>query len=92
MMPAAVGPERTRWRMLWYTLGLVPVTLAPAVLGLLGPLYLACALVLDAWFVWACVGLIRERTDDAARRVFRVSLAFLSLLYLAMLVDLLIGT
>jgi len=91
MMPARVGPERTRWRMLWYTLGLVPVTLAPAILGLLGPLYLASAIALDAWFVWSCVSLIRQRTDDAARRVFQVSLAFLALLYLAMLVDLLIG-
>jgi protoheme IX farnesyltransferase len=89
MMPAVVGEEKTRRRMLWYTLGLLPVTLLPAPLGLLGPIYLAAALALGAWFTWTCIRLIRERSDAAAQRVFRVSLAYLALLYLAMLVDLL---
>jgi protoheme IX farnesyltransferase len=89
MMPALVGDERTRRRMLWYTLGLLPVTILPAPLGLLGNLYLAAAIVLGAWFTWVCVRLIRERSDAAAQRVFRVSLAYLALLYLAMLADLL---
>jgi protoheme IX farnesyltransferase len=92
MMPAVIGAERTRWRMLGYTLGLLPVTLLPALLGLLGPIYLGAAALLGAWFTWAGVKLIQQRTDDAARRVFRVSLAYLALLYLAMLVDLLAPT
>jgi heme o synthase len=91
MMPSVIGEERTRWQMLWYTLGLVPVTLLPAPLGLLGPFYLACALALNAWFLLSSVRLIRARTTDAARRVFRVSLAYLALLYVAMLADLLVG-
>jgi len=33
MMPNVVGDQPTRWRMLWYTLALVPVTLAPLPLG-----------------------------------------------------------
>jgi protoheme IX farnesyltransferase len=90
MMPAAVGDERTRRRMLWYTLGLLPVTILPAFpLGMLGPIYLSAAIALGAWFTWTCVRLIRERSDAAAQRVFRVSLVYLALLYLAMLVDLL---
>jgi protoheme IX farnesyltransferase len=88
MMPAAVGDERTRRRMVWYTLGLLPVTIAPALLGLLGTFYLAAACVLGIWFLWVCVRLARERSDAAAQRVFRVSLAYLALLCLAMLVDL----
>lgn len=88
MMPALVGDERTRRRMIWYTLGLLPVTIAPALLGLLGTLYLVAACGLGAWFLFTCVRLVRERSDAAARRVFRVSLAYLALLYLAMLVDL----
>ncbi len=90
MMPAVVGDERTRRRMIWYTLGLLPVTIAPALLGLLGTIYLGAALLLGGWFLWAGVRLLRERSDAAARRVFRVSLAYLALLYLAMLVDLLV--
>jgi heme O synthase-like polyprenyltransferase len=37
------------------------------------------------------VRLIRERSDAAAQRVFRVSLVYLAGLYLAMLVDLLLA-
>ena len=39
MLPSVIGDQPTRRRMLWYTLGLVPVTLAPVALGLLGPIY-----------------------------------------------------
>jgi protoheme IX farnesyltransferase len=77
--------------MLWYTLGLVPITLAPVVLGLLGPLYLTVALGMNAWFVWSAVRVLRERTDGAARRMFLVSLAYLFSLFLAMNVELLAG-
>jgi protoheme IX farnesyltransferase len=90
MLPAVVGPERTRRRMVVYTVGLVIVTLLPGVLGLLGPLYLAAAAALGAWFLWRGVRLVRERSDAAARAVFRTSLAYLALLYASMLADLLL--
>jgi protoheme IX farnesyltransferase len=89
MLPSVIGDEATRRRMLAYTLGLVPVTLAPVALGLLGPVYLAVALGMNAWFAFAALRLLRERSDVAARRVFRVSLAYLFSLFLAMNVDLL---
>jgi len=87
MMPNAVGDQPTRWRMLWYTLALVPVTLAPLPLGLLGWVYLAAAIPLDAWFVWVAVAVLRERSERAARRMFHVSLVFLFALVAAMLLD-----
>jgi protoheme IX farnesyltransferase len=87
MLPSVIGDQPTRWRMLWYTLGLVPVTLAPVPLGLLGGLYLAAALLLDGWFVWLAVRVLRERTEAAARRLFHASLLYLFGLFLAMLVD-----
>jgi heme o synthase len=87
--PSTIGDEATRWRMLWYTLGLVPVTLAPVALGLLGEIYLAVALGMNAWFVASVVRLLRERSDEAARRTFRVSLAYLFSLFVAMNVELL---
>jgi protoheme IX farnesyltransferase len=73
--------------MLWYTLGLVPVTLAPVALGLLGSIYFAVALGMNAWFVVAVLRLLREQDDAAARRVFHVSLAYLFSLFLAMNVE-----
>ncbi len=90
MMPEAIGPERTRRRMLWYSLGLAVVSLLPVPLGLLGPVYASAALLLNGWFLWSGIRLVRERTDAAARRVFFTSLAYLFLLYLAMLADLLL--
>ena len=91
MLPSVIGEEATRRRMLAYTLGLVPVTLAPVALGLLGPLYLAVAVALNAWFVTAAVRVLRVRTDDAARQMFQVSLAFLFGLFLAMNAELALG-
>jgi protoheme IX farnesyltransferase len=88
MLPNVIGDQPTRWRMLYYTLALVPVTLAPVPLGLLGWPYLAAALVLDGWFVWHGVRVLRERTQGAARRLFHVSLVYLFALFVAMLADL----
>ena len=88
MLPNVIGDEPTRWRMLWYTLALIPVTLAPVPLGLLGTPYLVAALALDAWFTWYIVRVLRERTEEAARGAFHVSLLYLFGLFVAMLVDL----
>jgi protoheme IX farnesyltransferase len=88
MLPSVIGDHPTRWRMLWYTIGLVPVSLAPLFLGLLGPLYGVAAIALNIWFVASAVRVLRERTDASARAMFRVSLAYLFLLFMAMLVDL----
>jgi len=88
MLPNVIGDESTRWRMLYYTLALVPVTLAPVPLGLLGWPYLAVAVALDGWFVWHAVRVLRERSDGAARRLFHVSLVYLFALFVAMLADL----
>ncbi len=87
VMPNVVGDQPTRWRMLWYSMGLVPVTLAPVPLGLLGVVYLAAALLLDGWFVWHVVRVLRVRSEEAAKRLFHVSLLYLFALFLAMLVD-----
>jgi protoheme IX farnesyltransferase len=90
MLPNVIGDEATRWRMLWSTLGLVPVSLAPAALGLLGAPYVGVAIGMNAWFVASVVRCLRERTPDAARRTFHVSLAYLFSLFLAMNAELLL--
>jgi protoheme IX farnesyltransferase len=91
MPPAVIGDEATRRRVVAYTAGLLPVTLAPYFLGLVGPVYFCVASVAGLWFLYRSVCLFRERTDDAARGVFRVSLVFLFAVFLAMLVDLTLG-
>ena len=88
MMPSVVGDQPTRWRSLAYALALVPVTLAPVWLGYLSPAFGAVALVLGLAFVASVVYSLMEQRPIIDRRVFRDSIAYLTLLFLAMLVDL----
>ena len=88
MLPNVIGDEGTRRWTLLCALGLVPVTLAPGLLGLLGPVYMTVAVGMNAWFVISSIQLARQRTDEAARWMFHVSLAYLFSLYFAMLIDL----
>jgi protoheme IX farnesyltransferase len=91
MPPSVIGDEATRRRVVAYTAGLLPVTVAPYFLGLLGPIYFVVAMTMGLWFLYRSIRLFRERTDDAARGVFRVSLVFLAAVFMAMLADLIIG-
>jgi len=88
MLPNVVGDGPTRWWMLACTLFLIPVCLAPYVLGLLGPIYLVLAAAANGWFVWAAIQVVRLKTNEAAQSMFRVSLAYLFALLAAMLLDL----
>jgi protoheme IX farnesyltransferase len=88
MPPSVIGDEATRRRVVAYTAGLLPVTVAPYFFGLVGPIYFTVASAAGLWFLYRSVRLFRERTDEAAQGVFRVSLAFLFAVFLAMLLDL----
>lgn len=88
MPPSVIGDEATRRRVVAYTAGLLPVTVAPYFFGLVGPVYFTVAGGVGLWFLYRSVRLFRERTDEAAQGVFRVSLVFLFAVFLAMLVDL----
>lgn len=90
MPPDVIGEAATRRRMLHYTLLLVPVTLAPFALGLLGGIYAVGAVVFCGAFVHSAVQVLREASDEAARRMFRVSLVFLFGIFVSMLADLLL--
>jgi protoheme IX farnesyltransferase len=90
MLPSVLGDDATRSFMFWSALGLVPVSLAPVALGLLGTPYLAVALGMNAWFVASTARCRHERTPEAARRTFHVSLAYLFSLFLAMNAELLL--
>lgn len=90
MPPEVIGDEATRKRVVWYTAGLLPVTVAPYFLGLAGPIYFFVAGGVGLWFLYRAWRLFEERTDAAAQGVFRVSLVFLFVVFLALLVDLMV--
>ena len=88
MLADRIGEERTRRRILMWIAALLPLTLLPSALGLLGALYTAAAAVLGAGFLAQGVVLLRRRDEASARRLFTVSLAYLVGLFAAMITDL----
>ncbi len=88
LLVTRIGPAASARRIVAWIVLLVAISLVPAGLGLLGPLYAATAVGLGAWFATAGVRLLRDPGAVAARRVFRVSLVYLMGLFAAMLTDL----
>jgi protoheme IX farnesyltransferase len=87
MLPVTHGNEYTRLQILLYTFVLFAATLLPYVHGMSGPIYLAAALVLGAWFIALAVQLWRRYSEALARKTFRFSIWHLSLLFAALLLD-----
>ena len=86
-LPAVSGDRATRRQMLGWALALVPVTLIPWLLGGLGSLYAGVALVGGAAFVGSILRAMRHANDAADRRVFVVSIAYLAILFTAILAE-----
>ena len=87
MLPVVAGRRATKRQILVYSLLLVPASLLPCVLGFAGPLYGAIAAIWGAIFVAIALRLSRSRRDDArvAQRLFVLSIAYLFLLFAALL-------
>jgi protoheme IX farnesyltransferase len=91
MMPVVRGERRTKMEMLLYTLFLLPLTVMPSFFGALGLIYLVAASLLGLRLLWYCVQLLRETgVTPTAWRMYKYSLLYLFLLFLAMGVDRLI--
>jgi protoheme IX farnesyltransferase len=87
MLPVTHGEKFTRLHVLLYTIILLAVSILPFTTGMGGWIYLAAALVLGGMFIAYGWGLWRNYSDELAKRTFRFSLWYLSLLFAAMLVD-----
>jgi heme o synthase len=87
MLPVTHGAEFTRLQVLLYTLVLFAATLLPFTYGMSGWLYLVAALGLGGVFIAYAVMLWRDYSDLLARRAFRFSIYYLSLLFSALLID-----
>jgi protoheme IX farnesyltransferase len=87
MLPVVRGEEETRWQILLYTLLLVAVTLLPFAGQLFDGIYLIAALGLGGTFALLAVLLRRRKDRRSALRLYLFSLAYLALLFTAMVVD-----
>jgi protoheme IX farnesyltransferase len=87
MLPVTHGEEFTRLHILLYTMILFAVALLPYGHGMSGLIYLVSTLILNAIFMAYAIGLYRNYSDALARRTFRYSILYLTLLFAALLVD-----
>ncbi len=77
--------ESTARRIFWCTALLIPISLLPVALSMAGKLYLVAALLLGAYFLRSSFRVQSNRTAPAARSVLLASVAYLPLLYIALL-------
>ncbi len=91
MLPVTHGKHFTRLHILLYSIALFAATMLPFVIRMSGPAYLAAACVLSGRFVWQSFELYRNYSDARSRKLFHYSIAYLALLFGALLLDHWIG-
>jgi len=88
MAPLVWGERETMDQMLWYLFILIPLTVLPVAFGALGWLYLGSAAILNAVFLGAVLKLrATAEWKGIAWWLYRFSLLYLALLFLAMAID-----
>jgi protoheme IX farnesyltransferase len=85
MLPVVAGVEATTRRMLLYTGLMVGVSLLLVPLGGMSWTYLIAALVLGGWFLWDTWRVVRH--PEQAMRLFTTSTIYLSALFAAVMLD-----
>lgn len=90
MMPVVYGREETTRHMVLYCLMLTAVSLAFFSVAKMGLIYLVSAVALNAVFTGWAVKLHRDPTTRRAWGMFRFSIYYLALLFLAIAVDVLV--
>jgi protoheme IX farnesyltransferase len=87
MMPVVHGEAETRRQIVLYTTLLVVLTLLPVAFGFFGAIYAAGAALLGGAFLVLSIRLQRRADRRSALRTYLFSLAYLALLFGAMVVD-----
>jgi protoheme IX farnesyltransferase len=95
MLPVTHGARATRAQILGYTMLLVPVTIAPAALGLVGWAYGGTAVTLGGIFLLLAYRVWRNDAETAAgmapeKKLFKFSLYYLACLFGALVADVLL--
>jgi protoheme IX farnesyltransferase len=87
MLPVVRGEGETRRQILLYTVLLYAVTQLPFCAGGFGSIYLACSIVLGLGFIAGAIRLYRRADRRSALHLYLFSLAYLALLFCAMVAD-----
>jgi protoheme IX farnesyltransferase len=88
MLPDVIGERATYWRIILWSLALIPCSVLFVPYSKLGNIYLVSALLLGAYFIYCGVRLLRRGGGAVeARRLFFASLVYLVGIFTAMFVD-----
>jgi protoheme IX farnesyltransferase len=88
MLPVVEKDGRiTARQIVLFTVMLLPVSLAPFFLGFAGWVYLAGAVLLGIWFLWASIGAARAKTVEKSRKLLLVSVLYLPAIFALMVID-----
>jgi heme o synthase len=87
MLPVTHGQKMTCFHSFLYALILGAVCFLPYLYGSSGLLYLFTSLILNALFIQKTWSLYKNYDDSLARSIFKFSISYLSILFLALLLD-----
>ena len=90
MLPAVATLAATARKITLYTVMLVGTTLVFAPVADMGAVYVAAALILGALFGVLALAVQRDPTERSAMRLFSYSITYVTLLFAAMIVDVLV--
>jgi protoheme IX farnesyltransferase len=90
MLPVVETLSRTVRTMGWYTIAVTLVSFALIPLNDMGVVYSVAAVVLGVAFIALTFGLGPAPTTAAAMRVFTFSISYVTLLFLAVMLDVLV--
>ena len=95
MLPVVAGEAVTRSQILLYSVLMVPIGIAPAMLGFAGVAYGALSIILGTLFLLAALRVYRIREGSEAKKaagqMFGFSLIYLSALYATLLAEHILG-
>jgi protoheme IX farnesyltransferase len=87
MLPVVAGDDETKRQIVLYTLQMVVLSLLLTPLQMMGVPYLVMAVALGAIFTYYAVQLWRKGTTGSAWGLYKFSLLYLALLFVAMVLD-----
>ena len=88
MAPLVWGERQTMLQMLWYNVILIAFTLLPFTFGAFGMIYFVSALVLGGLLLAGVIRILNAKDwTQPAWQVYKFSLLYLALLFIAMVID-----
>ncbi len=87
MLPVVAGNQETHRQIVLYSILLFLASTVPVFLRLLGPVYLVLSLILNGIFLWQAIDIQRRPSNTSIWRLYKYSLVYLALLFLAMGID-----